>query len=208
MPSPGTFWDKAAEKYAASPIKDVASYEATMDRTRAHLTASDKVLEVGCGTGTTALKLAPSVAHITSSDVSAKMIEIANAKAQDQNIENVIFLQATPMDLALDDNAPFDAVLAFNILHLLEDLPGALRRIHDTLGSGGLFISKTPCIGAKFSIWPLVLPLMQMIGKAPFVAFLKPNGLETTIKDAGFEIVEVTDIPAGRANHFIVARKL
>jgi len=208
MPSPGTFWDKVAEKYAASPIKDVASYEATMDRTRAHLTASDKVLEVGCGTGTTALKLAPSVAHITSSDVSAKMIEIANAKAQDQNIENVIFLQATPMDAALDDNAPYDAVLAFNILHLLEDLPGALRRIHDTLGSRGLFISKTPCIGAKFSIWPLVLPLMQMIGKAPFVAFLKPDDLEMTIKDAGFELVEVTDIPAGRANHFIVARKL
>jgi len=207
MPSPSMFWDKVAEKYAASPIKDMASYEATMDRTSAHLNGDDKVLEVGCGTGTTALKLAPSVAHITSSDVSAKMIEIAKAKARDQNIENVTFVQATPMDVALDANAPYDAVLAYNFLHLVEDLPATMRRIHDLLKPGGMFISKSVCLKGQGFYYPILIAVMRFFGKAPFVAMLTGSELEVAIRDAGFEIVEAAGIPTGRPNHFVVARK-
>jgi ubiquinone/menaquinone biosynthesis C-methylase UbiE len=53
----------------------------TLDCTRKHLSASDNVLEVGCGTGTTALLLAPSVKQITASDISSRTIEIAREKA-------------------------------------------------------------------------------------------------------------------------------
>lgn len=55
------FWDRIARKYASDPIKDTAGYERTLARTRELLTHTDTVLEIGCGTGTTALKLAPSV---------------------------------------------------------------------------------------------------------------------------------------------------
>ena len=76
MPTSEGFWNKTAEKYAATPIKDMASYEETLTRTRGYLGPEDNVLELGCGTGTTALKLAPSVAHLTGSDISEGMIAI------------------------------------------------------------------------------------------------------------------------------------
>src|SRR5690606_31668869 len=71
------FWDRAARKYARDPIKDMIGYERTLDRTVQLLRASDVVLELGCGTGTTALKLAPHVARIVAADVSQEMIAIA-----------------------------------------------------------------------------------------------------------------------------------
>lgn len=208
MPTAETFWDNIAEKYAASPIKNVDAYEETLARVRAHLKPEDNVLEVGAGTGTTALKLAGDVARITSSDISANMMEIARAKAADQGVHNVRFVQATPMDVALDEDAPYDTALAFNFLHLVEDVPAAVRHLHALLKPGGLLISKTPCIGQSFSIWPLVVPIMRAIGKAPYVRFLKTTELENEFRAAGFEIVEATDIPAGKPNHFVVARKV
>ena len=53
------FWDRIARKYAADPIADAAGYEATLRRVQALLSANQDVLEIGCGTGTTALRLAP-----------------------------------------------------------------------------------------------------------------------------------------------------
>ena len=77
MPNDAKFWDKIAAKYAKSPIKNMEAYNQTMDRTKSHLAKDDSVLEVGCGTGSTALLLADSVQHITASDISANMIDIA-----------------------------------------------------------------------------------------------------------------------------------
>jgi ubiquinone/menaquinone biosynthesis C-methylase UbiE len=70
MADPARFWDRRADGYSKRPIKDMESYEKTLDCTRKHLSASDEVLEVGCGTGTTALRLAPVVKQITATDIS------------------------------------------------------------------------------------------------------------------------------------------
>ena len=74
------FWDRTSRKYAASAILDRAGYERTLDRTRALLGSGDRVLELGCGTGTTALLLADDVQHYLATDISAGMIAIANEK--------------------------------------------------------------------------------------------------------------------------------
>ena len=76
-----TFWDKVAPKYAKSPIADQAAYEYTLDRTRTYLNPKDSVLELGCGTGSTALLLAPDVKQITAIDLSPGMLVIAREKA-------------------------------------------------------------------------------------------------------------------------------
>ncbi len=77
MPDAAAFWDNLADRYSKKPVKDTESYNRTLDCTRKHLSATDEILEVGCGTGTTALLLAPSVKQITASDISSRMIEIA-----------------------------------------------------------------------------------------------------------------------------------
>ena len=64
------FWDKIAPRYAKKPVADPAAYEEKLARVRALLRAEDRVLEIGCGTGSTALRLASRVAEITATDIS------------------------------------------------------------------------------------------------------------------------------------------
>ena len=121
MPDAAAFWDKLADKYSKKPVKDMENYNRTLDCTRKHLSATDEILEVGCGMGTTALLLAPSVKQITASDISSRMIEIAKEKAVTQKVENVRFDHATLFDEDLETGS-FDVVMGFNFLHLLEDI--------------------------------------------------------------------------------------
>ena len=209
MQQTATFWDKAADKYAKSPIADIDAYNDTLGRTRTYLKTTDRVLEIGCGTGSTALLLAPDVDHIIASDISTRMIEIASRKAADQGVSNVTFTAADLFDSARDQG-PYDAVLAFNLLHLVEDAPGAIRHIHGLLKPGGVFICKTVCqpgTGAplKFRLIKLLLPLMQWLGKAPYVNFMTPTEFETLMTAQDFNIVESGDRPP--PSRYVVARK-
>lgn len=207
MVSAEKFWDKTARKYAASPVGDETAYQDTLTRTRAHLKETDAVLEVGCGTGSTALLLAPQVGQLTATDISGEMIAIANEKLEAGGPDHVRFLQTTLEDAA-PDGASFDAVLAFNFLHLHDDLREAVRAIHDRLKPGGLFISKTVVLGEGLPLWRFVIPIMRLIGKAPFVNFLTIQRLEDTIRAGGFELVDNHTYPGSFTTRFLVARKV
>ena len=206
------FWDRIAPKYAKSPVRDQQAYEATLARTRSYLSAEDKVLELGGGTGSTALILADAVAEYTATDLSPAMTEIGRRKAAGQGVENVRFVTADVFDPILEDRQ-YDVVTGFNLFHLLEDPDAAMQRVNRLLKTGGLFISKTPCPTDGSAPWKmklmlLAIPLMQMLGKAPFVRFQTIAELERSITGAGFKIIEVGNYPLSPPNHFVVARKV
>jgi SAM-dependent methyltransferase len=203
------FWDRMARKYAADPIADMAGYERTLDVTRGYLKASDQAYEFGCGTGTTALKLASSVAGLTATDISSEMIAIARERAASEGCANAVFEVGTPETASCPDGS-FDVAMGFNILHLIEARGATYRAIHRLLKPGGLFISKTGCLKEMNFALRLILPPMQLIGRAPYVAIFDAAELEREIAAAGFEIIE-------RARHgsrgkdariFLVARKV
>lgn len=202
------FWDRAARNYARRAVADVEGYERTLERTRTWLKSSDAVFEFGCGTGTTALKLAASVARIAATDISAEMIAIAREKAQAQGCTTVEFAVARPEAAPWPDGA-FDAAIGFNILHLVAERGAALHGVHRLLRPGGLFISKTPCLGEMGPFFRLLLPAMRALGQAPYVAFFSAEELEREIEAAGFEIVERgRHASRGKDSRpFVVARK-
>ena len=196
------FWDRVADRYAARQMGDTDAYEATLARVRAHLLPGMSVLELGCGTGTTALRLFDAVARYEGTDAAAQMVRIARDRAAAQGAQTLSFTQAAVTDTA----GPRDAVLAFNLLHLLDDRVAALAHIRSLLPVGGLFLSKTPCLAARWWLRPVVR-VVQMIGKAPpDIRFLRPADLRAEIEQAGFKIVETGDYPASLPNHFVVAR--
>ena len=80
------FWDKRAEKYFKSPIKNEAIYQKKLAITQEYLTSNSKVLEFGCGSGSTAILHAPHAEHIIATDISNKMIEIAKQQAREAGI--------------------------------------------------------------------------------------------------------------------------
>lgn len=201
-----SFWDKRADGYARSPIKDQASYQQSLARTRAHLDPSQSALEIGCGTGSTALELAPSVGQLLSTDLSGRMIEIAREKLAADPIEGLRFEQATLFDDSLESGA-FDVVFAFNVVHLFDDVAAGLARANDLLKPGGLLISKTVCLGESAGFWRIALAIMKPLGLAPNVQFLKVAELEALITGAGFELVETGTFPVSPPSRFLVARK-
>jgi ubiquinone/menaquinone biosynthesis C-methylase UbiE len=206
--SDARFWDRSSKSYAKSRISDQAGYERTLERTSALLKPGDSVLELGCGTGTTALRLASGARSYLAADLSAGMIAIAEGKLAANPIAGLAFRKATAETLT-SEAARFDAVLGFSYLHLVRDLAGTLRSIHALLAPGGLFVSKTPCLSDMNPLIKLALPLMQMIGKAPYAGVFSAQELSSLITAAGFEI-QVSERHASKGKDsrpFIVARK-
>jgi ubiquinone/menaquinone biosynthesis C-methylase UbiE len=209
MTQASKFWDKHAVKYAASPIKDMQAYEYTLERTRSYLKAGDHVLEIGCGTGSTALLLARDVAQFTGTDISPEMTRIAQEKAAAEGVETLQFQVRTAAQAA-QDAAGMDVVMGFNIFHLTEDLEGILKTVSRNLQSGALLITKTPCL-AEPSIGPMrfffaaLVPFLRLVGMAPFVRRLSFQELEAMITTAGFQIIETGSHP--KMSRYIVARR-
>lgn len=206
--SDARFWDRTSGKYAKSVIADQAGYERTLERTRARLGADDRVLELGCGTGTTAFRLAGDVRSYFATDISAEMIAIAEQKRPAGPIPSPIFRTVTAQALTPEDER-FDAVLGFNYLHLVRDLPDTLRSIHALLAAEGLFISKTPCLGDMNPLIRLALPAMRAIGMAPYVSVFRTTELSQLIGAAGFDILAAESHATKGNDHrpYIVARK-
>lgn len=203
------FWDKIAPKYARDPIADEAAYEQTLARTISYLDPQDRVLELGCGTGSTALRIAPHVAFIVGTDLSPGMIEIAHSKATAQGIDAAEFRAADTEAAFATADRP-NAVLGFNLFHLVPNAAKDFTRVYAALPSGGLFISKTPCLGnigvLKWVLFHTMIPIMKALGKAPgFVRFYRQTDLEAEIEAAGFTIIEALNAPA--ISRYLVARK-
>ena len=203
------FWDRIAVKYAADPIADMAGYEATLRRVQGLLSADQDVLEIGCGTGTTALRLAPFTRRLLATDVSAGMIAIAREKLAAQPVPQLSFAVADA-ETPLAGQGEYDVVLAFNLLHLVTDLDRALELAVQALRPGGLMISKTACISEMNPLIPyLALPLMRAVGKAPHVLCFDAGVLRAAIARQGMDIVSVERHGTRGKDFrvFIVARK-
>ena len=196
------FWNRIAGRYAARPLKDVAAYDAMLSDVASRLSPSDRVLELGCGTGGTAIQLAPNVAHWTATDFSSEMIAIARAKPAG---ENVLFQVADAQSAF--DGGPFDVICAFNVLHLVEDQSALLAEILTNLKPGGLLISKTWCFADLTLKLRTLFAVLRAIGIFPAVTPLTISQLRHVFLKAGFEIVDERIFGKYRQNPYIVARK-
>jgi 2-polyprenyl-3-methyl-5-hydroxy-6-metoxy-1,4-benzoquinol methylase len=205
-PTPAAFWDRRADSYAKKPVPDEAAYAATLERVRAHLGPRDSVLELGCGTGTTALALAGNAGEILATDYSERMIAIATAKAGAAGAPNVRF-RVTTLDDATLVPPSFDVVMAMNLLHLVGQLPAFLRHVHARVRPGGLFVSKTPCVGEQGRSLRIVIPVLRALGVAPSVSFVTERSLTADIARAGFDMVETGMYPVRSRSFFVVARR-
>ncbi len=203
------FWNGISRKYAKDAIADQGGYERTLDRTRALLKPDDRVLELGCGTGSTALRLAGDVQSYLATDLSAGMIAIAKEKQSAGSSAGLSFQVATAESPMLNIGQ-YNAVLGFNYLHMVRDVPATLSRVHALLAPGGLFISKTPCLGDMNPLLSLVLlPVMRAIGRAPYVSVFRQAEFCKLVSAAGFDIL-ATENHATKGNDrrpCIVARK-
>lgn len=199
------FWDKIADRYSRKPVADEAAYQKKLAITREYFHPEAEVLEIGCGTGSTAIAHAPFVKQILATDISSRMIEIATEKANAQNIDNVTFERRATDELKVPDES-FDAVLGLSILHLLKNKDEVIAKVHQMLKPGGIFVSSTACLGDSMKFFRYIGPIGRFFGLIPYVAIFSQQQLVDSLTDAGFDINYQWQPGKGKAV-FIVAKK-
>ncbi len=199
------FWNRLAERYERTPIADEDAYKRKLAATRARFHTGMDVLELGCGTGSTAIAHAPFVRHLHAVDFSERMVEIARDKAAAAGALNLSF-EVADVDGFDPPSGGYDAVMALSLLHLVDDRAALLSRMHDWLKPGGLLVSSTACLGDWLRVMRLVAPLGERLGLLPRVRVFTSDELADSIRSAGFRIEENWR-PAKRAAVFIIGRK-
>ena len=207
MKKPEKFWDKIAIQSESHHNSHEQDFSKLVERSKKYLKNEDKVLDFACGSGIHTNEVAGYVKQVVAIDTSAKMIEVAKRKADERGINNIDYLQTTVFDGRLIEES-FYVVLAFNILHILEDNQKVLKRINELLMPGGLFISVTACMGDKKSLLSRFMLLLSKIGVIPTIYVIKSLELEYIVGGAGFNIIETVAIDNKSAEYYIVAEKV
>ncbi len=202
-----TFWDKRSKKYDDDIKRHDSLYEKTIDSTKSLLTNSDVLLDFACASGEMSLDLAPHVQRVHGIDLSVNMIELANQKARDRQVDNIVFDQIDAFDQRLEGDS-FSAIIAFSIFHLVDDVPKVLARLNDLLAAGGLLISQTPCLGERSWFLRSLIGLLKKLGIAPPILSLTIAELESLVSSSDFEISETKIWDEKMAVQWIVARKI
>jgi len=206
MISPNKFWNKHAEGYAKRPLPNEAIYQEKIAMTQQYFNDEMTVMEFGCGTGSTALVHAPHVKTYLAVDVSDKMIEIADAKLADTDIENLEFKVSAIEDFK-SSKASFDAVLGLNILHLLDDPQTSIKHAFDVLKPGGIFVTSSPSLAGWMRIFQPLWPIGVFLGFIPKIQFFSHDNIAAYMKDAGFEIEKHWIPEKSKRTSFIIAKK-
>jgi 2-polyprenyl-3-methyl-5-hydroxy-6-metoxy-1,4-benzoquinol methylase len=187
--SQAAIWNRFAKGYAKRPVGDPESYTRKLEQTARRLTPESRLLEVACGTGTTALWHAPNVAHVRASDFSDEMIGIARQQASEAGVTNVEFVVEAIDDLPRPVE-PYDVALAMSVLHLLPDPARTLRRLSDCLHPGGYVFTSTACIRDMGGIVPKLIPHLAWTRLLPRVNPMTAEDVIAAHEAAGLRIID------------------
>ena len=111
-----------------------------------------RVLEVAAGTGIVTSAIAQTCGSVVATDYASAMVDSLCRRVQDDRLENVTCEQADIYSLPYRDGE-FDAVVAANILHIVPDLPGAIRALRQVTKPGGLLVAPTFCHDQTWFSW-------------------------------------------------------
>ncbi|WP_417270342.1 class I SAM-dependent methyltransferase [Celeribacter sp.] len=198
------FWKLISRNYIASPVANEEIYQEKLERTRRALRPDWSMIEIGCGSGNTALTHAPYVNHITAYDFCGPMLEHGRTRAANEGIENVEFVEASLDDI--DTKTSFDAVLMLSVIHLIPDWTSAIRKAAQLTRPSGIFVSSTVTIDTMPTKMRAVLSLVNLLPVLPTVARISRAALVAEIEKNGL-IVEENWQPEGHDSVFIIARK-
>ena len=135
------FWDRVAGVYDLfADIFNKKTHKALLAAVSSRITPYDAVLECACGTGLLTGAIAERCRSLLATDFSANMLK--RAKKKYGALPNVTFRQADILHLDEPDGQ-FDAVVAANVIHLLDEPYKALAELDRVCRSGGTIIVPT-----------------------------------------------------------------
>jgi len=199
------FWDSWADKFDKR-AKNFTPLP--IEKTKKYLKNSDIVLDVGCATGAAIIEIADCVQKAVGIDISSKMIDVAQRKANELNIGNISFRQTTLFDKE-SGNERFNAIIAFNVIHLIKGKQELIQRMFELLKPNGFVIIKTISYEKRtFSniLLKFITLAMVRLKVILYMEFIKMSDFKEILCKEGFEIIEVENLKS--ADYFIVAKKV
>ena len=189
MGGDGVFWDRVACVYDvfANVINRKAN-RALCAAVEPWIEPGDEVLECACGTGLLSGVIAQRCGHLTATDFSAKMLRRAEKKYGKRG--NIAFEQADILHLRYPDGA-FDAVVAANVIHLLDEPLRALRELDRVCRPGGRIIIPTYMNGTESGRANGVSSAIGRAG-ADFKREFTPESYRAFFERAGYRGVQYT----------------
>jgi len=190
-------WDRRAKVdplywVAATEEADEASYvesaskdsKAFIDGLRGRVSASSRVLDVGCGIGRMTAPIADHFESVVGVDVSGEMIEQANRLHGDQ--ENLKFAVNNGTDLSEFPDAHFGLALSYSVLPHLppEVVESYFREINRVLEPGGWF---------RYQFW--IGPERMMADNDTLnIRVYSPDIFNQLNQSSGFKVNEIDEI--------------
>jgi SAM-dependent methyltransferase len=152
-----------------------------------HLRSGMSVLELGCGTGYFTRELARSGADIVAVDVSAELLEIAQADCPAKNVRYEI-QNASVLSYP---GTVFDSVVGSSVLHHLE-VKRALGEIYRVLKPGGkIYFTEPNMLNPQIAIQKNVPWVKRKLGDSPDETAFFRWPLRRLLKETGFRDVQI-----------------
>jgi len=152
----------------------------------AKIKKSDKVLEIGCGTGLFTGKVFDLTgADITATDLSEDLLKLAKAKNP-----NATFIVDDAMKMSFKDET-FDVVFGSSVLHHL-DMDIALKEILRVLKKGGRMVFAEPnMINPQILVQKNVPYIKEKLGDSPDETAIIRWKFKKMMQEQGFNAVEI-----------------
>jgi len=137
-----------------------------------YLRSDDHVLDLGCGAGFFSLRIArmlDSKGHVTAADAQPEMLEKLAEQSCAQGLHEKITTHLQPSSERIGVAGLFDIILAFYMLHEVNDRLGYLEQIQALLPPHGIFLLMEPRFVLSPEEYDLEVKQAKRLGLIPVV---------------------------------------
>jgi len=191
-------FNTAADYFDAPPLSFWNRFgQATINRLS--LQPGNRVLDVCCGTGASAIPAAVrvgSTGQVLGIDLAESLLELARQKSRQQGLENIEFRYGDFEKLGLPDES-FDAVVCVFGIFFVPDMIGAVRELWRMVRPGGKLAitswGKNVFEPANKAFWDIIKAERPDLYKTftPWDRINEASSLENFLREAGANQVEV-----------------
>ncbi|MBP2673573.1 MAG: polysaccharide deacetylase [Deltaproteobacteria bacterium] len=186
------FYDGLAADYDreqfCSPVSIVRKTEYALFEARlpSLFFPTDRVLEIGAGTGIFTLAIARRCQEVTAVDISASMLGILKGKAAAEGLGNIRTIAANAESMDLEGS--YTVACAFSSLEYLADLRAFFRRLADRIEPGGTVYFIT----ARRSLFRLFAQIGNAMRQGVWLKAHNRREIEAILSASGFDEIRIS----------------